>query len=77
MVDVDGPVDVLVRHRGGTTRHTMPASPFDLACARAGGVRCLLVGTGHVPLSELEGIGADAVLPDLSDVESVVALLAG
>lgn len=50
-------------------------TPFDLACARAGGVRCLLVGTGHAPLSELEGIGADAVLPDLSDTGAVLRLL--
>jgi phosphoglycolate phosphatase len=50
-------------------------TPHDLACARAGGVRCLLVGTGRIPLSELEGIGADAVLPDLADVEAVAALL--
>lgn len=48
---------------------------FDLACARAGGVRCLLVGTGHAPLAELEGIGADAVLPDLSDTDEVLRLL--
>ncbi|HET7488429.1 MAG TPA: cupin domain-containing protein [Acidimicrobiales bacterium] len=27
---VDGPVDVLVRHRGGTTRHTLASSPFDV-----------------------------------------------
>ena len=26
----DGPVEVLVRHRSGTTRHTLPASPFDV-----------------------------------------------
>ena len=26
----DGPADVLVRHRAGTTRHTVPASPFDV-----------------------------------------------
>jgi phosphoglycolate phosphatase-like HAD superfamily hydrolase len=52
-------------------------TPHDLACARAGGVRCLLVGTGRVPLSELVDIGADAVLADLSEVDAVVALLAG
>ena len=49
----------------------------DLACARAGGARCLLVGTGRVDTSELAGLGADAVLPDLADTETVVALLAG
>lgn len=50
-------------------------TPFDLACARAGGVKCLLVGTGRIPLSELEKLDADAVLPDLSDVDAVVELL--
>ena len=30
VVDDDGPVDVLVRHRAGTTRHTLAASPFDV-----------------------------------------------
>jgi phosphoglycolate phosphatase len=50
-------------------------TPRDLACARAGGVRCLLVATGGHPIDELEGIGADAVLPDLTDVDRVVTLL--
>jgi len=38
-------------------------------------VRCVLVGTGRIPLADLVDLGADAVLPDLSDVDSVVALL--
>lgn len=46
----------------------------DLACARAGGVRCVLVRTGARP-HELDGIDADAVLDDLSDVDAVVKLL--
>jgi phosphoglycolate phosphatase len=49
----------------------------DLACARAGGARCLLVGTGRVDVEELAGLGPDAVLPDLAEVEAVAALLAG
>lgn len=51
-------------------------TPRDLACARAGGVRCLLVGTGRYDVSELEGLGADAVLADLSEVDRVLELLA-
>jgi phosphoglycolate phosphatase-like HAD superfamily hydrolase len=47
----------------------------DLACARAGGARCLLVGTGHTPVETLVGLGADAVLDDLSDTDAVVKLL--
>lgn len=48
----------------------------DLACARAGGVRCLLVRTG----SRGDGLGAlsaDAVLPDLRDVDRAYAILTG
>jgi phosphoglycolate phosphatase-like HAD superfamily hydrolase len=51
-------------------------TPRDLDCARAGGVRCLLVATGGHGLEELDGMGADALLPDLTDVDRVVALLA-
>jgi phosphoglycolate phosphatase-like HAD superfamily hydrolase len=47
----------------------------DLACARAAGGRCLLVATGQYGVDELSGHGAEAVLPDLSDVDRVVALL--
>jgi phosphoglycolate phosphatase-like HAD superfamily hydrolase len=51
-------------------------TPFDLECARAGGARCALVGTGRMGFDALVDIGADAVLPDLSDVDAVVTLLA-
>ncbi len=47
----------------------------DLACARAGGVRCLLVGTGRTPVEELAALEPDAVLPDMSEVEAVAAIL--
>ncbi|MDQ1374799.1 MAG: hypothetical protein QOJ09_2137, partial [Actinomycetota bacterium] len=47
----------------------------DLACARAAGVRCILVATGQPPLEELLPLDADAVLADLSDVDGVLALL--
>jgi phosphoglycolate phosphatase len=50
---------------------------LDLACARAGGARCLLVATGRVAFGELAEAGADAALPDLSDVDSVERLLLG
>jgi phosphoglycolate phosphatase len=42
-------------------------TPRDLACAQAVGVRCALVATGRRTLAELSGLGADIVLPDLSD----------
>lgn len=50
-------------------------TPRDLECARAAGARCLLVGTGRYGFEELEGLGADTVLRDLSDVDSVHTLL--
>ena len=50
-------------------------TPRDLACARAGGARCLLVATGRYPFDELLKEDADAVLPDLTDVDQVEKLL--
>ncbi|HET9070526.1 MAG TPA: HAD family hydrolase [Acidimicrobiales bacterium] len=52
-------------------------TPRDLECARRGGVRCLLVGTGTYDVSELGSLGADVTLPDLTDTATVLELLAG
>lgn len=52
-------------------------SAADLACARASGVRCLLVATGRADYEELEALGADAVRHDLADTAAVVELLRG
>ena len=52
-------------------------TPLDLACARAGGVRCLLVATGTYGVNELSALDPDALLSDLADTEAVVELLAG
>jgi phosphoglycolate phosphatase-like HAD superfamily hydrolase len=49
-------------------------TPRDLACARAIGVRCALVATGHRTIGELAGLGADIVLPDLSDPRPLLDL---
>jgi phosphoglycolate phosphatase len=49
-------------------------TPRDLACARAIGVRCALVATGQRTAAELSGLGADIVLPDLSDAEPLLRL---
>ena len=53
----------------GDTRH-------DLACARAAGVRCLLVGTGAGGFDAVRDLEADAVFPDLSDTTAVLKVLA-
>jgi phosphoglycolate phosphatase len=50
-------------------------TPRDLACARAGGARCLLVATGRYSLDELEAEDADELLPDLTDTDRVLKLL--
>jgi len=42
-------------------------TPFDIACARAAGMRSLAVATGRYGLEQLARAGADAVLADLSD----------
>lgn len=49
----------------------------DLACARAGGARCLLVATGRTPADELGALQPDAVFEDLSDTEQVMKTLLG
>jgi len=50
-------------------------SPNDLACARAAGVRCLLVATGRPTFEELRTLHPDVLRRDLSDVDEIVDLL--
>lgn len=50
-------------------------TPRDLACARAGGARCLLVATGNFTVDQLEQEAPDEVLADLTDTETVLRLL--
>ena len=50
-------------------------TPRDLACAREGGVRCLLVATGGTSREELATCAPDALLDDLTDTAGVVAIL--
>ncbi len=49
----------------------------DFEAAAASGAHCMLVATGNSTFQQLEGLGADVVLSDLSDTERVVRLLAG
>lgn len=48
----------------------------DLACARAGGVRCLIVGSPERH-DGAEDLPADATLPDLVDVDRAYQILTG
>jgi phosphoglycolate phosphatase len=50
-------------------------TPGDFACARAAGVRCLLVATGSISMSELASLGADSTLDDLTETDAVLELL--
>ena len=50
-------------------------TPRDLACARAAGARCMLVATGRYTFDELAGLGADAVVHDLTGEGIVDRLL--
>jgi phosphoglycolate phosphatase-like HAD superfamily hydrolase len=52
-------------------------TPHDVECAHAAGMRALAVATGSYSVSELEATGADVVLPDLSDVDGVLAFVGG
>ncbi len=47
----------------------------DLSCARAAGVRCLLVGTGRGGYPSVRDLGADATVPDLRDTLGVLEIL--
>jgi phosphoglycolate phosphatase len=50
-------------------------TPRDLECARAGDAHCLLVATGRHDFAELEALGPDIALKDLSDTRLVVDTL--
>lgn len=49
----------------------------DLSCARAGDVRCLIVGTGHDGFDAVRTLDADALFEDLADTDLVLKLLVG
>lgn len=47
-------------------------TPLDVECASVYGAYSLAVATGTHPVEVLEGVGADLVLPDLSETDRVV-----
>jgi len=51
-------------------------TPLDVAAARAVGAAVLAVATGRPSLAELEAAAPDGLLPDLSDTDRALALLA-
>ncbi len=50
-------------------------TPGDLACARAGRVRCLLVGTGLYPAEQLARLDPDGVAADLTDLNALFHII--
>jgi phosphoglycolate phosphatase len=50
-------------------------TPRDVACGRAGGTRTLAVATGSYSIGELEAVGPDHALEDLSSTLHVMDLL--
>ncbi len=71
----DDLVPVALRRAGGVPPErawVVGDTPHDLQCARAAGVRCLLVATGGYDLDALSALGADAVLPDLTGAADVL-----
>ena len=50
-------------------------TPRDYECAAAAGAHCLLVATGSYGIEELSGLGADAVLADLTATDAVLDIL--
>jgi phosphoglycolate phosphatase-like HAD superfamily hydrolase len=71
----DALVPVAIARARKTSRCAEPAvvvgdTPRDVACARAGGARCVAVTTGSHAAADL--IGADAVVGDLSGAAEVI-----
>lgn len=52
-------------------------TPFDVSCGRSLGVWAVAVATGKHTPPELEAVGADVVLQDLSDTERAVLAIDG
>ena len=50
-------------------------SPRDVDAARIGGARSLAVASGRAGTAELRDAGADAALPDLTDIAALIALI--
>jgi phosphoglycolate phosphatase-like HAD superfamily hydrolase len=52
-------------------------TPHDVACARAIGARVLAVATGGYSVEQLAASGADAIVDDLTDTNTIVRQLRG
>ena len=52
-------------------------TPRDIDCARRNGCRCIAVATGRHTMQELDGHGADHVVPDLTNLAELLRALGG
>ncbi len=52
-------------------------TPLDVHAAHQNGARAVAVATGSFTLQELRDTGADAVLPDVADVDEAIAAILG
>lgn len=52
-------------------------TPLDVDCAAAHGCRSLAVATGHHPIDELRGSGADLSVADLDDTDALCGWILG
>ncbi|HEV3363654.1 MAG TPA: haloacid dehalogenase-like hydrolase [Acidimicrobiia bacterium] len=69
----------VARHYGPVDRSrvwVIGDTPLDAACARAGGVHCLLVASGFASRAALDAARADHVVDDLTNTEAILARLA-
>ena len=79
--DALGPIALeRARHHTGSTIDPADAvvigdTPRDVACARAAGTKVLAVATGRFSVNELRDCRPDAVLADLSAVESAIEVI--
>ena len=62
---------------GGQATVLVGDTPFDVGAALATGARAVGVATGGFSVAELAASGAHAVLPDLADIDRVLAAILG
>jgi phosphoglycolate phosphatase-like HAD superfamily hydrolase len=58
----------------GTAEHVVVIgdTPRDIDCAKKNGCRCIAVATGRHTMQELDGLGADHVVPNLGNLAELL-----
>jgi phosphoglycolate phosphatase-like HAD superfamily hydrolase len=60
---------------GGAATVLVGDTPLDVEAAQVAGARAVAVASGEFSVADLEAAGADAVLPDLRDTATVLAVI--